>query len=51
MVWMELETIMLSKKSVREGQIAYDLIHMWNLRNKTNEHREEKREANQETDS
>ena len=26
-------------KSVRERQISYDFFHMWNLRNKTNEHR------------
>ena len=32
-------------KSVRERQIPYDLIHMWNLRNKTNEQRGE-RETN-----
>ena len=25
-------------KSVREGQIPYDFTHMWNLRNKTDEH-------------
>ena len=33
-MWMELQRIMLSDKSVRERQI-YDFIHMWNLRNKT----------------
>ena len=27
-------------KSVRERQILNDFIHMWNLRNKTDEHRE-----------
>ena len=26
-------------KSVRERQIPYDFTHMWNLRNKTNDHR------------
>ena len=26
-------------KSIRERQISYDLTHMWNLRNKTDEHR------------
>ena len=35
-------------KSVRERQIPYEFIHMWNLRNKTNER---ERERNQETDS
>ena len=25
--------------SVRERQISYDFTHMWNLRNKTDEHR------------
>ena len=38
-------------KSVRERQV-HDFIHTWNLRNKTNEQREEtERERNQETDS
>ena len=27
-------------KSVRERKIAYDFPHMWNLRNKTDEHME-----------
>jgi len=26
-------------KSVREKKIPYDFTHMWNLRNKTGEHR------------
>ena len=26
-------------KSVRKRQVPYDFIHMWNLRNKTNEQR------------
>ena len=38
-------------KPVRERQIPYDFTYMWNLRNKTNDHRGTKREANQETDS
>ena len=38
-------------KSVRKRQIPYDFTPMWNLRNKINEQREKKREANQETDS
>ena len=25
-------------KSIRERQIPYDITHMWNLRNKTDEH-------------
>ena len=25
-------------KSIRERQTSYDFIHMWNLRNKTDEH-------------
>ena len=29
-------------KSVRERQILYDFTHMWNLRNKTDEHSGEK---------
>ena len=27
-------------KSIRERQIPYDFTHMWNLRNKTDEHME-----------
>ena len=37
MTWMELEHIMLSE--IRERQMLYDFTHMWNLRNKTDEHR------------
>ena len=37
-MWMELEGIMLSK--IRERQISYDLTHMWNLRHKTDKHKE-----------
>ena len=37
MMWMELECITLSK--ISQGNIPYDFIHMWNLRNETNEHR------------
>ena len=35
--WMKLDCIMLSK--IRERQISYDFIHMWNLRYKTDEHK------------
>ena len=31
-------------KSIRERQIPYDLTHMWNLRNRTNEQRKRERE-------
>ena len=34
-------------KSVRERQIPYDFIHMWNLRNKTDEHRWKKERERQ----
>ena len=35
-------------KSVKERQMPYDFTHMWNLRNKTNKQRREKRrEASQ----
>ena len=37
---MGLETVRLSEMSVREKQLPYDLNHMWNLRNKTNEQRQ-----------
>ena len=33
-------------KSVRERQIQYDFTHMWSLKNKANDHRGKKREAN-----
>ena len=26
-------------ESIRERQLSYDLTHMWNLRNKTGDHR------------
>ena len=35
--WVDIEGIMLHK--VRERQLSYDLTHVWNFRNKTNEHR------------
>ena len=38
-------------KPIRERQIPYDFIRIWNLRNKTNEPRERERQSNQETDS
>ena len=41
MTWMVLESIML--REIRERQILYDFIHMWNLRNKTNKQRKSKR--------
>ena len=34
MVWMQLESIMLSEISQSE-KYKYDFTHMWNLRNKT----------------
>ena len=33
--WMDLENIILSE--VRERQILYNIIYMWNLKNNTNE--------------
>ena len=36
---MELEYYSKQNKLVREKQIPYDLIHMWNLRDKTKEQR------------
>ena len=41
----ELEYIMLNNMSVRERQLSYDFTQMWNLRNKTNGQRGEKREG------
>ena len=37
--WMELECIMLSEISKTEKDRYYDFTSMWNLRNKTDEHR------------
>ena len=37
MTWIELESIMLSK--ISQTKTPYDFTHMWNLRNKTDEHR------------
>ena len=49
MMWIDPEYIMLSE--IRQGrQISYDFTHMWNLRKKTDEHRE-KKQANHKTDS
>ena len=40
-------------KSVRERQISSDFTHIWNLRNKTDEHRGDKRQrqVNHKADS
>ena len=37
-IWIELEYYAKQSKSVRERQIPYDFTHMWDLRNKTDEH-------------
>ena len=37
MMWMELEGIML--REISQRKIPYDFTPMWNLRNKTDEHR------------
>ena len=45
---------MLSEMSVRERQIPYDITHIWNSRNKTDEHKGKKkkeRESNHKRDS
>ena len=37
--WMELEMYYAKRnKSIRERQVPYDFTHMWDLRNKTDEH-------------
>ena len=36
-------------KSVREKRILYGVSHMWNLRNKTNEHSKEETERERQT--
>ena len=35
-------------KSVRERQLSHDLTDMWNLRNKAEDHREEREKMKQE---
>ena len=35
-------------KSVRERQVPHDLTHMWNLRNKTEDHRGRERKIKQD---
>ena len=35
-------------KSVRERQLSHDLTDMWNLRNKTEDHREEREKMKQD---
>ena len=42
MMWMELESITLSKLRPSEKDVPHDFPHTWNLRNKTNYHKEEK---------
>ena len=42
--WMEVDSMILCKINHRK-KIPYDLTHVWNLRNKTNEQRK-KRESN-----
>lgn len=39
---------MLRNESIRETQLSYDLTPVWNLSNKTNEPRGEKRERERE---
>ena len=41
--WMELETLILSEMSEKEGQIPYDITYIWNLIHSTNKsfHRKE----------
>ena len=48
--WMELEHAMLSE-IVRERQIPFDCIHIWNLRNKGAKEKYLKKATNQGTDS
>ena len=35
-------------KSIRERQLSYDVTHMWNLRSKTNDHREREEKIKQD---
>ena len=44
MMWMELAYCAERNKSVRERQIPHDFTHMWNLRNKTDEYIEKKKD-------
>ena len=38
-----------AKKYVRERQVPYDFIHMWNLRSKTNEQKKKERDRQKNT--
>ena len=35
--WVDLENIMLSEDKDSKGQIVYDILYMWILKNNTNE--------------
>ena len=35
-IWMDLDGIMLNEMSDSERQILYDIIYMWNVKNKIN---------------
>ena len=35
-------------KSIRERQLSYDLTHMWNLRNETEDHRRREEKKKQD---
>ena len=35
-------------KSIRERQLSYDFTHMWNLRNKTEDHRRREEKIKQD---
>ena len=45
MMWMELEGIMLSEISQSENYKYHDFTHMWNFKNKTDEHRGRERKT------
>ena len=48
--WMELEYYAKQNKSVRERQIlSYNLIHIWNLRNKTSKQRKNRGKPKKQT--
>ena len=40
-----------AKQNKLEKDKCHDFTHMWNLTNKTNEHKGKRKEENQETDS
>ena len=46
--WMELEDMLSEVKSIRKRQFFYALTYIWDLRNKTEDHRGRERKIKQD---